>query len=502
MSKLSLQRERNGTMLINTVFIVILLVALGFMLMNWAYSESVQKQRMLASAQASYVADYAIYHELLPQLRKIRGDESPPAVFYGRSGEYKFQGESIGNYTDVVGYRKGDSRTSVNYGKLFSYELQATGIVKLPTTNSRVRSPEVRKKVQIIAQFRHFAHYMYLTDQEITDFNEVIWFWQHDTLWGRVHSNDEIGIKHRPMFYGDVSSCADDFIQGAGYNPWFSRDPQFNVLRVEFPYTDEPLRNAAIEQGHWITDGEGTLNTLFIAKEEWLEFYQWQRGTPYPSNGTPDDYDDDGPFAAVGMVEYGDQVGVFVEGDAEIFGESFQGNMTIGTSGNLRLIDNLLYHGYYPNFNALRDTIPSNFPHRLGLVSEQTIFVADTKKNGRGNGDQHYPDQDSCSIIICAAMLALNGSFTIEHQNDVGDPYRWCDNPQNNQDERGNIHIRGSIAQRRRGYVHRSNCGGTGYGKDYDYDFRFRTQAPPFMGNPVDEDGHLLIDVVFRHEVE
>jgi hypothetical protein len=38
----------------------------------------------------------------------------------------------------------------------------------------------------------------------------------------------------------------------------------------------------------------------------------------------------------------------------------------------------------------------------------------------------------------------------------------------------------GQISQYRRGYVHRSNHGGSGYLKDYHYDERFYWDPPPF----------------------
>ena len=54
----------------------------------------------------------------------------------------------------------------------------------------------------------------------------------------------------------------------------------------------------------------------------------------------------------------------------------------------------------------------------------------------------------------------------------------------------------GSVTQWRRGYVHRSNHGGTGYGKDYNYDFRFDERPPPFYLEAMDEDGHGLFDII------
>jgi len=66
----------------------------------------------------------------------------------------------------------------------------------------------------------------------------------------------------------------------------------------------------------------------------------------------------------------------------------------------------------------------------------------------------------------------LGECFTFEDQNDA---YVWeysSGYVGPTPDERGDIILRGSLAQYRRGYVHRSNHSGTGYTKHYFYDSR------------------------------
>jgi len=115
-------------------------------------------------------------------------------------------------------------------------------------------------------------------------------------------------------------------------------------------------------------------------------------------------------------------------------------------------------------------------------------MIANTWANGRENSSQ------GADIVICAAIVALGdtaGCFTFDQQNDTWDTYIGP-----NPDERGQIHLRGSVTQRFRGYVHRSNQGGTGYLKDYDYDFRFLVHRPPCFLDAVDQSGRALFDVV------
>jgi len=150
-------------------------------------------------------------------------------------------------------------------------------------------------------------------------------------------------------------------------------------------------------------------------------------------------------------------------------------------------MDNICYANVDPN----NPVVEEDSPHMLGLISEQKIVIKDTYANGRADS------QAGSDITITAALVALGESFTFEHQNDTDDTYRFCtgDNA-GSDDERGIIRLRGSVTQHRRGYVHRSNCGGTGYEKDYVYDNRLRNTAPPCFIEAVDENGSGLFDIV------
>ncbi len=100
------------------------------------------------------------------------------------------------------------------------------------------------------------------------------------------------------------------------------------------------------------------------------------------------------------------------------------------------------------------------------------------------------------------------GSFSFEDQNEADggftpNPTIWewytgayeYGNP-GSPDERGDIHLWGAVTQRRRGYVHRSNHNGTGYGKDYHFDDRLRTMAPPYFLESTDREGNAFFQIV------
>jgi hypothetical protein len=113
---------------------------------------------------------------------------------------------------------------------------------------------------------------------------------------------------------------------------------------------------------------------------------------------------------------------------------------------------------------------------KLVLVSEDKIKILNTWANGRDHQAQ------GSDIVINAVMVALDsdsGHFTFDEQNDNWESYLGP-----TPDERGRIHLTGSVFQKFKGYVHRSNNSGTGYLKDYKHDQRLNYWSLPIFENP------------------
>ena len=144
-------------------------------------------------------------------------------------------------------------------------------------------------------------------------------------------------------------------------------------------------------------------------------------------------------------------------------------------------MDNLMYIDV---LNPVTGQVDSATTNCLGLASEQNILIANTWENGRDNG-QYTGDPWQSSIALNGAFLALGESFSFEDQNDIIElsPYipEWYISNGPSPDERGEIHLWGTLAQYRRGYVHRSNNGGTGYLKDYHYYYGISENPPPYF---------------------
>ncbi len=301
-----------------------------------------------------------------------------------------------------------------------------------------------------------FCRYQLITHIEATRFNEVINFWTPDTLTGRIHSNDMIGIRHSPHFLGQVSTSASSFVYAFG-DPYFEYPPQFGAPLRRFPNNFTEAR----EEGLVIGDPDDRLQYRLVLDDRVVQLYGWASGMPFREV--------DSLRLDIEIEEY---PLIFIDSPLELMGV-LEGVLTVGSSDDILLIDDVRYasanqYGYFD---------PDECEDMLGVVSEGNIIIANTLANGKENGfAEGGGNMQRHSIALDGAFLALGESFSFQHQNDDFEAYQGPE-----PDERGIIHLTGSIAQFRRGYVHRSNHGGTGYGRDYRHDPRFDDQSPPFF---------------------
>lgn len=311
--------------------------------------------------------------------------------------------------------------------------------------------------VLIAAQPSNGVNYFWLTDSERSAVfpDDIIRFFGRDTLWGPIRTNGCFAFQ-------DVAgwpTCRDTIIMGcdAFVNP---QPPDicpviFNAHELEFPEELTNIREAAGEQSTYFNSPgdwwRGEIN-------DWiLTLYYYPEGTEFDPLNPPNNY----------LVDLGTTPHpiVFVDGKLDLKGEiSSQGcGLILGCSEDIRLIDDLMLIGTNMNTGEL----PPGATSRMAIASEQNIFVGNTWENGRENRTGETGDH--ADIVITALLFAMGESFQMEQMNDVDDNYIGP-----SPDERGNIVLTGGVTQRNRGYVHRSNRGGTGYDKVYHYDERLR----------------------------
>jgi len=308
------------------------------------------------------------------------------------------------------------------------------------------------------ASYALSTYYLHLTNHETTRFDEIIWFWTPDTMDGPVHSNDFIGLKYSPHFYEHVSTSQDHFLEYQP-NPYFEFEPIFNAPRIEFPESFNHLRNNA----HPLISSRNDLLMTWISMDgaDGIDIFQYPMGT----------LRNDSLCMHLNVPHR--QI-IFVDGEVEVEGE-LAGQLTICSRGDMWLIDNCIYTGAHRQTGWFEE---NHMNHMLGLVSERNIIIEGNERNGLRNGwEENRGDHDRHSIVINGHLIALGESFTFEHQNDEWERYQGP-----TPDRRGYIYLKGSLAQYRRGYVHRANHGGTGYGKSYHWDSRLRRLGPPGFG--------------------
>ncbi|MBT3233251.1 MAG: T9SS type A sorting domain-containing protein [Calditrichaeota bacterium] len=297
------------------------------------------------------------------------------------------------------------------------------------------------------------TYYTRLTNIEETVLGEYIYYGSSDTLYGITRSNDFLPINggniHGPLITSEEIIFEDDHIN--------LEDVTQNAEPFPFPeQLVEVMRYAA----PWVPSQNNRLMTwIYFRGDQGIDIYQYPAGTPRQ----------DSLFQHLQVPS--NQV-IYVDGDVEIQGV-VAGQVTVYSSGNMFLIDNIQYVGSVARNGWFES---QGFPHMLGLVSERNIIIEDNPRNGKENGWRNGGGggPNNHSININGSLIALGGSFTFEHQNDEHERFQGPE-----PDERGVINLKGSVAQYRRGYLHRDNHGGTGYHTNFLPDERLRTHAPP-----------------------
>jgi hypothetical protein len=456
-------KKERGNVPILAAMMLIFLIGAGLAYMKWAADEGVENRYERAATQAHYLAQAGIVERGYVYMRSLEPGMLPSGRIDLQSGDVP----GVGQYNNTYILRDIQQGEGNVFRMTTFYDVYSTGVVRFE--NNEGEDIVVTRTNKLRIRLRSLNAYMYLTDTETTIFGEVIKFWSPDTLFGRVHSNDQIAIMQHPVFYGLVTTCARDFWHGPAYDPEFVNfRPQFNVDAVLVPNEATKLRMCAASSGHTFDGGGIYQYRLVFYPEGGWDVFRWHIGAPFGDT-----------LVAQGSDLF--EASFFFFSPLELKGQ-VRGTVTVGSSEDIRLIDDIWYVDSRPGTGQ----IDTNTTNVVGIVAEGSVIIGNTPENGRDN-----QTMGGSSIIINAAILALGESFTFEDQNDVWNEYQGP-----YPDERGDIHLWGSVVQRRRGYVHRSNHNGSGYGKDYHFDDRFYTIQPPCYPDATDEMGHSLFDII------
>ena len=300
--------------------------------------------------------------------------------------------------------------------------------------------------------------YVWFTDEEMTPFGDRIKFRHGDTLYGPVHSNSQIASMEDPVFYDVVSTTECDFWCGASAQPMFlGPAPVFRAARMAVPRWPESVQNTAVQQGNFFA-WSGSM-AMLVFTGDYITVYRWPVGVPFDSTGV----------CQIIVVTH--PTCLFFDCTVRVKG-IVSGQVTLGSSQQIQIEDDIRY----ADADSLTGATPITSQNLLALVAADDIKIRNTPANGRWNSGGlglAQPNRNLTSVVITALLYAVS-SFTFEQQNDPDSGYVFDGAP----DNRGTIYLYGGVYQMRRGYVHRSNLGSTGYLNRYRYDQRLRTMLP------------------------
>ncbi|MEK7727060.1 MAG: hypothetical protein AAB354_01540 [candidate division KSB1 bacterium] len=252
-----------------------------------------------------------------------------------------------------------------------------------------------------------------------------------DTLYGPVHTNTRFNFSGTPVFYGKVSSVAQNYGTLGITAPQFSGGTDFGSAAIHLPLNAQELETAALNGGD------------VYSNSIWLRF-------------NPDgsyDYGNDATYGS-GTKQLSTFNGTIMTtngADVHIKG-TLHGQVTIYSGRHIYLEDNMVY--------AQPPHLYSDSNDMLGLVARNDVIVADNTAN-RSN------------IEIHGAIMALNSKFYAQNYN-TGSP-------------RGTLTALGSIIQVNRGtrgvfsLVNNVPTVIHGYRSKMLYDERFTHAGPPYF---------------------
>lgn len=417
---IKLLSKSGGFALIFTLTLVLLTILIVAAFYLVAYNELAIAETTVNGARAYYAAEAGIAKKFMDLRSGSTGNLSENfAIGPGMTGYYSVMVNLIQGGTFPV------------------YQLTSAGTYKNAT-----------RHISITIRAISYARFAYFSNDEDQMFwwgTRPIWFIGGDTIRGPLHTNDTLNISDNPIFEGPVSSSAPaiNYYHGGPPldNPEFRESISLGVPTIALPSSADIISNLRAQSlqptGLYLT-GNTAINLL--------------------SNGTMNVINSDAGWTTPHNTAIPSNGAVFVDGGYVDVSGVLNGQLTIGTSNSIYIVNNLLYNDD-PETNPASTDI-------LGLVAQNNVYVDSTAPY---------------DLEIDAYIMALNTSFGVENYNTV---------------LKGTLTIYGGITQYRRGPVGTFNSTtGTrvsGYSKNYFYDSRLENTAPPHFPPARDASGRII----------
>jgi hypothetical protein len=413
-------RLESGAALLVVLAIVAAVLLIGVALFALAGGETGIVERRTDSVRAFYLAEAGL--DRAKSWLEALAQDDPPTF----PDEASFADQWLGG---------GQYNVEITKASTTNPWLTMYDVVSTATVEGAVRQVHSRLQNETFAQFVYFA-----------DQSSEIWFTSNDSLDGRVHVNGHIYISGNPWFGMKVTSTENHFVMYQGSNPTFEAGYELGVGEIALPAPSELTPTLVAE-----SQAGGLYGAPLAGSNARYEVELGRSGNMgYLSYRAFRDVNGSYQWTAWTSVLISSMNGIaWFQEPVDIKG-TLDGQLTVGSAGDINIMDNLLYldstpgHGPNPGCDDL-----------LGLVSAKNVVVWDST-----------PNLNDCEIQ--AHMIALDQSFGARNYTQ-GSP-------------RGDLTIWGGFAQSKIGAVGTFQHGAgilTGYSKDYHYDRRLMTNSPP-----------------------
>jgi len=503
--------DSKGMALIATLIFTLVISTLGIALLTMTNNDTKLTTLEKESSEAFYLADSGINRAInyleraaTPPIASVIGinDTLNGTKWIDSEGNKYDLGASL----NLGKYYKIEMTLQTGIGSTRAYKIISTGKLVGPNRNAT-------RVIEQLVDVTNFAEYAYFSNNE----GDNIWFYDGDTIDGRLHTNGQLRIDGRPTFKGLVTSATEPIIWGGGDKHEEIFDAYGFRLGVDeyiplpektgdISGTENPLSLESIAMGSWTpptppgngvyipNDGgdnrtggiyvNGNLDALSLTTENGLSVMEFNQGGTHGTNtkitllpaGSVDPYDfttvtsDKTVIKEEGTVDPPIYYNGLTNGLLYVNGEikslkateatgGLQGKMTIAATDDITITNDIKYKSIIDNplIDIHDDGVDlSPITDTLGLISEKDI-VLDTSNS-------------ITDLEIHATLMALGDSIRNQDYN-LSSYYK----------DTGILTIFGGLIQMKRGPVGTFNSGTneiiTGYDKDYNFDER--------MTNPI-----------------
>jgi hypothetical protein len=286
---------------------------------------------------------------------------------------------------------------------------------------------------------------MYMTNSEIGQNGDTIWFVDKDSLDGPVHTNGYFSIYQHPDFGGKMTSANTGDSRYNSTTKKYSQggntytDPTkffryYNNYNQDYPVAKNNSPDFSFTGG--VSEAEFPFNLDQIKAKATYTYTGDVNYIKFTNTGQAEINTTGSQKVYINTAN----ATIYINGNIKRIYGTVKGQATVASSKDIKIHDDIIYND--PDTDL------------LGIVAQNNIIV-DTSSSIKD------------SIVFHASFMAVNGSFYVQNYDEGVD--------------RGIISVLGSITQKNRGAV--GTFGGnsnTGYSqKNYVYDKRLAFIKPP-----------------------